>query len=152
MSKKTPLGRLKRKLDTEFGKMVMQRDAGLQCVSCGIKPGTQPGHFMRRGLQATRWHPQNVHTQCFRCNCVESGNQLEYAEFLDRRYGSGTSHYLRALSKTSWKPSSEALQALIESAKLGHESYAETWEVYGSDAEVAVPIKHKPIKDCELPF
>ena len=131
-SRKTPIGRLKRKLDRVFGQMVLERDAGERCCSCnGV--ATQPGHFMRRGLQATRWHPMNVHGQCFRCNCVESGNQLEYAERLDRRFGVGTSQRLRNLSKTSWKPTSEALEALIEACGEGFDAYLDIWALYGSD-------------------
>jgi hypothetical protein len=132
---KKPLGVLKRKLDAAFGKMVMERDKGSLCVSCMNVPGTQPGHFMRRGLQATRWHPMNVHCQCFRCNCVENGNQLEYAETLDWENGSGTSLRLRQLAQTSYKPSREALESLLAAAKLGAAEYQEIWDFYGSEAK-----------------
>jgi hypothetical protein len=131
---KKPLGVLKRKLDSAFGAMVMERDKGRLCFSCMDVPGTQPGHFMRRGLQSTRWHPDNVHAQCFRCNCVESGNQLAYAETLDLANGQGTSLRLRQLSRQSWKPSREALESLLAAAKLGAESYQEIWEFYGSES------------------
>jgi hypothetical protein len=133
---KKPLGVLKRKLDAAFGRMVMERDRGKLCISCGKAPGTQPGHFMRRGLQATRWHPWNVNVQCFRCNCVESGNQLEYADALNGKnghLGGSCAIYLRRLAQTSWKPSREALESLLAAAKLGAEAYAETWEFYGSE-------------------
>lgn len=132
---KKPLGKLKLKLDLAFGAMVMQRDSGRLCISCGKVPATQAGHFMRRGLQATRWHPTNVQGQCFRCNCVESGNQLEYAEALDAYFGEGTAMKLRRLSKTSWKPSREALEQLLAAAKLGHEAYGEIWNFYGSETK-----------------
>lgn len=130
---KKPIGLLKRKLDAAFGAMVMDRDAGKLCISCGKVPGTQPGHFMRRGLMATRWHPDNTHSQCFRCNCVESGNQLEYADQLDLSHGPFISTKLRELSRKSWKPSREALEQLLAAAKLGAESYQEIWEFYGSE-------------------
>lgn len=129
---KKPLGVLKRKLDVAFSAMIMERDRDLLCISCGKNPGTQAGHFMRRGLLATRWHPDNVHAQDFRCNCVESGNQLEYADALDRMQP-GLSQRLRKLAQTSWKPSREALEALLATAKVGHESYQETWNFYGSE-------------------
>lgn len=129
---KKPLGVLKRKLDVAFSAMIMERDRDLLCISCRKNPGTQAGHFMRRGLMATRWHPENVRAQCFRCNCVESGNQLEYAETLDSLLA-GTSDRLRALAKTSYKPSREALEALLATAKVGHEAYQETWNFYGSE-------------------
>lgn len=129
---KKPLGVLKRKLDSAFSAMIMQRDEHLLCLSCRKVQGTQAGHFMRRGLMATRWHPQNVNSQCFRCNCVESGNQLEYCDGLNEKYGPGTSDTLRTLAKTSWKPSREALESLLETAKIGPEAYQETWDFYGA--------------------
>jgi hypothetical protein len=131
---KKPLGVLKRKLDEAFGKMVMERDKERLCISC-VKWPTQAGHFMRRGFQATRWHPLNVHGQCFRCNCVENGNQLDYADRLDYRYGEGVALRLRRLAQTSYKPSREALESLLAAAKLGAEAYQEIWDFYGSEAK-----------------
>lgn len=87
---------------------------------------------MRRELLATRWHPMNVNGQCSRCNCWLHGNLLEYQENLDKKYGMGTALSLRELSRISWKPTREALEKLLESAKLGAESYQETWEFYGA--------------------
>lgn len=121
------------KLDSAFGKMIMARDYQLLCISCKKVPGTQPGHFMRRGLQATRWHPQNVHSQCFQCNCVEASNPFEYYKAIDEKYGEGTAERLKLLARTSYKPGREALEALLATAKVGHEAYQETWEFYGSE-------------------
>jgi Bacteriophage Lambda NinG protein len=130
---KKPLGVLKRKLDSELAQMVRDRDEKAPCISCRNGGQKQAGHFMRRELLATRWHPLNVNGQCSHCNCWLHGNQLEYADNLDRLYGSGTAARLRQLARLSWKPTREALEKLLESAKLGHEAYQETWNFYGSD-------------------
>lgn len=123
---KKPLGVLKRKLDIAFAAMILNRDKGKMCISCGKVPGTQAGHFMRRGHQATRWHPMNVHGQCFRCNHVESGNQLEYADRLDLLFGPGTSSNLRNLARMPWKPARERLEALLAATS----DYEEYWRVW----------------------
>lgn len=133
VTKKAP-GVAKRKLDLAFGKMIMARDHQLLCISCRKVPGTQPGHFMRRGLQPTRWHPQNVHGQCFQCNCVEASNPFEYYKAVDEKYGAGTAERLKQLARTTWKPDREAIDALLKVAlTLDAQAYLETWNFYGSE-------------------
>lgn len=131
--RKVKTGSLKRKLDLAFGAMIRERDFGESCISCD-KPPSQSGHFMRRELLATRWHPQNSNGQCSHCNCWLHGNLLEYADSLDRKYGAGTAARLRELSRMSWKPDRETLEKLLEAAKLGAEAYQETWNFYGAGA------------------
>lgn len=124
---------LKNRLTEAFQAMIRERDRDLLCIACGQKPGTQGGHFIRREILATRWHPQNVNGQCDHCNAWLHGNVYEYGQGLVQKYGEGIPEKLIALSRTSWKPSREALEALLATAKVGHEAYQETWNFYGSE-------------------
>lgn len=133
--KKVKTGTLKNKLDIAFKAMIRERDRELGCISCPNGHVEQAGHLVHAGLSvrlATRWHPQNVNGQCVQCNHYKSGNLLEYAVAADKKYGQGTADKLLQLSRISWKPTREALEKLLESAKLGSEAYAETWEFYGA--------------------
>lgn len=130
--KKVKTGTLKNKLENAFSAMIRTRDYGLMCISCRTRPAMEPGHFISRRHLATKWHPRNVHGQCNYCNRWLHGNVLEYGDQLDAKYGLGTAMSLRELARMSWKPSHEALEKLLESAKLGSEAYQETWEFYGA--------------------
>lgn len=129
--KKKSIKTLKNKLDAAFSAMIRKRDAGNSCITCP-KPLNQAGHFIRREILATRWHPQNVNGQCAHCNCWLHGNLLEYRVYLDEKFGEGTADRLHRLSRLSWKPDREALEKLIEAAKVGHEYYSEIWDFYGA--------------------
>lgn len=131
---KKPIGTLKRKLDIACTAMVHERDHDLLCIACEKRPGIQNGHFVRREILATRWHPMNQNLQCDYCNAWMHGNVYEYGQGLVKKYGAGIPERLIALSRTSFKPSREALEQLLAAAKLGHEHYQETWEFYGSEA------------------
>lgn len=98
---------------------------------------------MPRGHLSTRWHPQNVNGQCNYCNCWLKGNQLEYQDNLDRKFGQGTALALRQLARISWKPDREALEKLLEAAKLGPESYQEIWDFYGAKLALAATESQK---------
>lgn len=124
---------LKNKLDAAFSLMIRERDQDSPCISCRKNPGTQAGHFVRREILATRWHPKNVNSQCGGCNCFVHGNLAQYAVGLEEKWGAGTLQTLAALGRTYWKPSREALEQLLAAAKLGAESYQEIWEFYGSE-------------------
>lgn len=133
--RKVKIGSLRRKLDLAFNAMIRERDASDLCISCKKGAVEQAGHLIHAGLStrlSTRWHPQNVNGQCISCNHFKSGNLVEYTLNVDLKYGAGTAAKLRHLSRISWKPNREALEKLLESAKLGAESYNETWEFYGA--------------------
>ena len=129
---KRPMGVLKRKLDSAFAKMIRERDRDLLCISCQKNKGTQCGHFIRREVLATRWHPLNCASQCSYCNCWLHGNLLEYQDGLERKHGAGTVQTLRRLANVSWKPTREALEALLATAQIDAEAYQETWNFYGA--------------------
>ncbi|WP_430811294.1 MULTISPECIES: recombination protein NinG [unclassified Carboxylicivirga] len=76
-----------------------------RCVTCGAYRqwrSMDAGHYMSRRHKITKFHPQNVHPQCKRCNGPEGGGEPEkMARYIDRLYGPGTAQHLQALSKLS---------------------------------------------------
>lgn len=119
--------KLKRKLDIVFSPIIRERDKGKPCIDgCGRK-GEQAGHFRRRELMATRWHPQNVNGQSAYCNAWDNDG-YRHAIGIDKRWGKGTAKKLEFLSRQTKQWSVEELLALIEACKLGYERYC---KVYG---------------------
>ena len=80
-----PLPSLLKKADKVFSKHIRNRD-NYTCVTCG-RPGNEAGHYIQRSHKQLRFHPQNVHCQCTRCNHFLSGNLESYALFLVNEYG-----------------------------------------------------------------
>jgi hypothetical protein len=82
-----------------FNKYVRARDLKLPCISCGMiyKNGNHlvnggsrwdAGHYRSRGAAAhLRFHLDNVHKQCVKCNRNMSGNSVEYRKRLIARIG-----------------------------------------------------------------
>jgi hypothetical protein len=130
--KRAKPGTLKNKLTAAFNAMIRERDRQLLCISCQEREMTEAGHFVGCTPLATRWHPQNVNGQCNYCNAWQSGNKFAYGLNLNKKWGEGTAEKLERLGRTYWKPSREALEALLATAKIGHEAYQETWNFYGA--------------------
>lgn len=80
-----------------FNAYCRERDRGQQCISCdeslwrlsGITGGNYDcGHFRSRGSAPhLRFHEDNAHGQCKRCNRYLSGNVTEYRTRLIARIG-----------------------------------------------------------------
>lgn len=51
------------------------------------KDGMQGGHFIPRGVIATRWDPLNIQPQCPRCNGFRNGAYIEYSNWFINHYG-----------------------------------------------------------------
>lgn len=117
LSKKklVPLPTLVKKADKVFSRWIRDRDVidglyietedGLSipatyCFTCLKKipisgKGTgEAGHFIKRGVKTLRYNPENVHTQCSRCNHFLGGNDGKYAVNLNRLYGQGKAEEL----------------------------------------------------------
>lgn len=80
----------------EFNKWVRTRDAAQGCISCGAPPpdlaglhaGRDAGHWRSTGAAAhLRFHEDNCHAQCVRCNQYKAGNAVEYRSGLVARIG-----------------------------------------------------------------
>jgi hypothetical protein len=97
--KAVPLKNLVKKLDNVFQMCIRYRD-NFTCITCGKKfprgERTQchAGHFISRGIYATRWDEENVNCQCAGCNLKQSNADVEvinrYAKELELKYGKGT--------------------------------------------------------------
>ncbi len=109
MSKLMSVKRLKELAWKAISKYVRERDNGI-CVTCGKKDDWQNmdcGHYRSNSERNQSfggnelWYDlRNLNCQCFRCNRMLSGNQAEYALFLERKYGNGILQELDLLHRT----------------------------------------------------
>jgi hypothetical protein len=78
-------------LQATFNKYIRERDINKGCISCGASlQGVKfdAGHFYSVGsYPRLRFHEDNVHGQCVRCNQHLHGNIAEYAHKLPLRIG-----------------------------------------------------------------
>lgn len=76
------------KLFSKYIRLKNSDDKGFcVCVTCGaIKfwKEMQGGHYMHN---KSDYDEENVHVQCIRCNHFLSGNGIEYAKFMLKKYG-----------------------------------------------------------------
>lgn len=72
-----------------FNSYIRARDAGKPCISCGALHYTaDAGHYFTVGARPElRFHEDNVHAQCVRCNQHLHGNIALYREGLIQRIG-----------------------------------------------------------------
>lgn len=72
-----------------FNRYIRERDAEEACISCGKWVATyDAGHLRSVGAAPQlRFHEDNCHKQCVRCNQHLSGNQLEYRIRLGQKIG-----------------------------------------------------------------
>lgn len=70
---------------------IRERDKHQPCISCGTRKTDiqyHAGHYKSRGSNpALRFHPDNIHKQCARCNNFQSGNITEYRINLVNKIG-----------------------------------------------------------------
>lgn len=119
--------RLKRKLWSLLSPEIRERD-GHTCVSCGrghlSGSNWQAGHLFPAGSHsATRFHPHNIHTQCFRCNISLSGNAAEYSSWFISEYGLPYFERMKEASRPTKKWTPDELVVLIEKIKVGLGNY-----------------------------
>ncbi len=89
--------------------MVRARDAAVPCIlfdsptPCNPKNTMECGHFIERGIEATRFHPMNLNKECSSHNSSHvSGFRPDkgfpYGLAIDKRYGAGTALFLYRLA------------------------------------------------------
>ena len=125
MAKKklVPLRNLVKKLDDVFQMYIRYRD-NFKCITCGAqypwgeRTKLHAGHFISRGIYATRWDEQNVNAQCAGCNLMQSLPDVEiihnYEVALEAKFGKGTVDRLLAKKHTTHKLNRGQLEADIE--------------------------------------
>lgn len=86
-----------REAQQAFNAWVRARDAAQPCISCGAPPpdlsglhaGRDAGHYRSTGSAShLRFHPDNCHAQCVRCNQWGAGMAVDYRIRLLVRIGS----------------------------------------------------------------
>lgn len=102
-----------------FSKIIRYSYADYQgyatCVTCGEeKPWKelQAGHFVDGRNNTVLFDRKLVHPQCYRCNCVLSGNKIRYVLFMKKRYKLSDNdikklddkkHEIKQISLNEWK-------------------------------------------------
>lgn len=110
---------LKAKAWKVFSAWVKRRDmigGIIICITCGsqVLPGdANSSHFIHGHSKPTFFDERNVHSSCVRCNLYLSGNLVEYAAFMQKKYGWETIDALRELSHQVVKPTREFYQEII---------------------------------------
>ena len=75
------------------------RDKDQNCISCDITlqgKKYDAGHFYPTTYQVLRFHEDNIHAQCVRCNRDLHGNQVEYLPRLEDKIGVDKLQWLHA--------------------------------------------------------
>ena len=75
------------------------RDKDQNCISCDITlqgKKYDAGHFYPTTYQVLRFHEDNIHAQCVRCNRDLHGNQVEYMPRLEKKIGVDRLQWLHA--------------------------------------------------------
>ena len=85
-----------REAQVVFNAWVRARDAKQPCISCGapapvdvkFQGGRDAGHYRSTGAAShLRFHPDNCHAQCVKCNQWKAGNVVDYRIRLIERIG-----------------------------------------------------------------
>lgn len=92
---KQTVPKLIKKAQTVFNEFIRLRDSytngHFRCISCGEiknKSQRQAGHYYSAGNHAgLRFHEDNCHAQCIKCNMHLHGNLLPYRENLIKKIG-----------------------------------------------------------------
>ena len=96
--------------DIYFSRYIRLRDAdtnGLcKCITCETVKDWRDmdcGHFQSRRYSATRYHEQNAHAKCQKCNKYQAGEQYIHGKQIDLIYGAGTAEFVTKLSRSLYK-------------------------------------------------
>jgi Bacteriophage Lambda NinG protein len=119
-----------RKTDAAFSLMIRERDVAAVCIACArTHTAWGAGHYRRREIMSTRFHPWNVNKGGGGCNRGTHNNKYGmkdmdlYRENLDSKWGKGTADYLYELSKKIEPFTIIELKQLTHAAKLGSRAY-----------------------------
>ena len=114
------------KLDAAVSKMVREQP-GL-CITCDSEHQSYDcGHFRRRELMATRFHPWNIHKQGKKENRFEGGRMYEYGIAIDKLHGKGTAQFLYKLSQKIEPWTITELEQLTSAARMGYPVYCQLY-------------------------
>lgn len=117
--KLTPLPKLKKKLDEVFSLYIRHKYAVngmVKCYTCDVvKPikEMQNGHYISRGVLATRFLEINCRPQCVGCNVFKHGNYIVYTRRLEEELGVEKVKKLEAMVNANVKFSRLEYEVLI---------------------------------------
>lgn len=148
---KPTVSQVRKKADTSFSIYVRLRDAEFKggaywcrCITCGVwKPikAMQAGHFQSRRYMNTRFHEQNVHAQCVKCNMFNQGEQYKYSLAVDKMYGPGTARKLELLARQSKKFRTDELDDMIIKYKAAIKEYERKHNVSNKEISESIPME-----------
>ncbi|MFB6456534.1 recombination protein NinG [Chitinophaga sp. Hz27] len=106
--------------EKHFNAFIRKRDSDgdyFTCISCQeVKPVSlmHAGHFLSAGHNTNvRFHTDNVHGQCSRCNTHEHGNLIEYNDNLIAKIGAERVQHLKDIARLPHKWDRAELIAII---------------------------------------
>lgn len=112
------------KLWKVFSNYIRLRDSdengNCSCITCGYTgyfSRFDCGHGIPRQHKATKFHEQNNHAQCKRCNAFEGGKREIYKEEINKRYGRQTWEKLEIMSRMTCKRDSFEILIMTEHYK-----------------------------------
>lgn len=95
MKKEKSLPVLLKDAQQVFNKFIRLRDQDKGCISCEVGPVENAGHYLSQGHHsAFRFHEENVHGQCIRCNMYLSANLIKYRRNLVKKIGADRVEFL----------------------------------------------------------
>lgn len=96
---------------------IRRKEKGI-CFTCGVKRDwkeQQAGHFVHgHNMDFVK---ENIHCQCVKCNFFKSGNLIEYAIKLEKKYGYGIVQKLKHQGDQIKKWKVQELLDIIEENK-----------------------------------
>ena len=89
MPKTKTIAKLKQDVQKICNLYIRMRDKDQPCISCGRWTETpDAGHFFPTSTHdGLRFDPDNIHSQCIRCNRFDEGHLIGYAINLKERIG-----------------------------------------------------------------
>lgn len=108
-----PLPKLLKKVQVVFNKWIRERDMQDGCISCNGEV-QNAGHYWLQGSYSNlRFHEDNVHGQCIRCNKWSHGNLAEYETRLRQKIGNKRFKWLEDNRRTEKKWKRSELEELL---------------------------------------
>src|SRR3990167_1842728 len=109
IKKKTKsISSLKKKAWQLFSLFIRQRGSDSNgfnsCITCGVRKHykeLQAGHFIGGRHNAILFEPKAVFPQCYSCNVMKHGDQINYFRFMQRTYGDKVIEELEELNRTT---------------------------------------------------
>jgi hypothetical protein len=105
---------------TAFNAFIRERDKDKGCISCGksLVGKFDAGHYFNANNHwAVRFHPDNVHGQCVKCNQHDHGSLIMYREGLLLRIGYDGLGWLESFAKETRKFTIEELKEITATYK-----------------------------------